>query len=430
MTDFITLFTNFDKFVNGVAADNGVDDGVGDDVGDDVTIAYEPDFTLQPRPNSHTMRKCCQHFSPQEYIVKITRPVCTDHSSGVYVTDMDNHLSDKTLQKKTYGSGITVFSLHKKELYDHFIFEIEENCVEKTITYDMQTNMNKTKYKVPVIGMLVYPTSQKPAYNFYEVSHAETEDVQKFIMIRKKMYPIGQYFIEKGLEYIKLQLPVNYFSNTLCEDGEVSYCPRKTNYAKNSMTYSFHHDMKISSIIIRPELMKFKQVSSDNRMSRYDRANPAILRKKNYHINVLDNDPAILYKFELSYRSEQTDGRWVKHGDFNGNNSNIDFTKISFDEIMANEIRIIPYSFYKSFEHIRITFIGKCKVQPKSDELFVTYEVSIPRNGKYVGFRTKISDVHSMNPFSSEEREWNKFAKQEKKRQSYHVIRDSIIYDS
>ena len=393
-----------------------------------ISTIYAPEFTLRRRPNSHTMRKIAAHSS-QEYEVEIIRPEC---SEGAYVSEMDEYLSYKD-HRHIYKPHSST-SLHKKEMYEQFLFEIEEKCVEKTNTYDKRTNMNKTKYKVPVIGVLVDPSRASQRKTFHEVEKVQKvlqKDLQKFIMIRGKMYEINKFYRENGLEYSEFKLSENYFSNTLCEDGETSYFPQKTSFMKDFLTYSFHHDMKVSSIIIRPELMKFKQVSSDNHMSRYDRANPAVLRKKHFHINVLENDPGFITKFQLLYRSEQTNGQWVKHGIFNGNVSNIDFTKISFDEITAKEIRIVPFSFHKSCEHIRLTFIGKCKLQPKSEELFVTYEVSIPRDGKYLKYASKVCDsnVHH-DYFTVEMREWKKEMMQNKKRYERQELHEKMLYDA
>jgi hypothetical protein len=408
MSNYITSFDNFcvpDEYLGAI---------------------YAPDITFERRSNSHTMRKCNMH-TMREYSVEITRPQYTGSENGVYVTEMDEHLDSKAFNHGYNNLPVTI-ALHKNELYEQFIFDIEENCVEKSTTYDKFSNMNKTKYKVPVIGVLVGITHQSSYAPQNIAFDDEKEELQKFIMIRGKIYPIGKYFRENGLEYSEIHLPENYFSKkSVCEDGETSYYPQKTSFLKDILTYSFHHDMKISSVVIRPELMKFKQVSSDNRMSRYDRANPSILRKKKYHINVLENDPGFMSKFELSYRSEQTNGQWVKHGIFNGNVSNIDFTKISFDEITAKEIRIVPLSFHKSYEHIQVTFIGKCKVQSKSEELFVTYEVSIPRDGKYMKYSSKNCDSNVNN---TENRDWKQWKVKDKKRELLNEIRERIAYDS
>ena len=408
MSDYVTSFDNFavpDEYHGAI---------------------YAPDITFERRSNSHTMRKIAMH-TVREYSVKITRPQYTGSENGVYVTEMDEYLGSKAFHHG-YNNLPATIALHKNELYEQFIFDIEENCVEKSMTYDKFSNMNKTKYKVPVIGVLVGIT-HPPSYASQRVTFDdEKEELQKFIMIRGKIYPIWKYFRENGLEYSEIHLPENYFSKkSLCEDGETSYCPQKTSFSKDMMTYSFHHDMKISSIILRPELMKFKQVSSDNRMSRYDRANPAILRKKKYHINVLENEPGFLSKFELHYRSEQTNGQWVKHGIYNGNVSSIDFSKISFDEITAKEIRIIPLSFHKSYEHIRMTFIGKCNMRPKSEELFVTYEVSIPRDGKYMKYSSTNCDS---NVTTAGNRDWKQWKMHNKKRELLNEIRERIAYDS
>lgn len=387
------------------------------EISDNVENYYNPEFTLQRRPNSHTMRKVHRHSS-QEYVVEITRPECRD---GVYVTEMDEHLNEK-VYRYNYNQPLEVV-LHKKDLYDRFIFEIEEKCVEKIISYDKRTEMNKTKYKVPAIGILTGVSSYNPKY---KSNHTNIETIQKYIMIRGKLYPIGKYFRENGLEYSEIQLPENYFStNVVYEDNETSYCPTKVNFSKDTLTYSFHHDMNISSIVMRGELMKFKKVSGDNKISKYDRMNPHLFRKMKYHIDILENDPGFVSKFQMFYRSEMTNGQWVNHGTFNGNVSATDSTKICFDEIMAKEIRIVPISMYKSCENIRINFIGKCKVQPKSDEIFVTYEVSIPRNGKYLKYSSKVCDS---NNYVSDFQDDKKFMMRNKKRYNRHEINDNIKY--
>lgn len=393
------------------------------DISDSHDSVYAPDFTVQRRPDSHTMRKYA-HDTHHEYLVKIIRPECVD---GIPVTEMDEYLGDCAFRSYDWSQTIP---LQKKELYERFIFDIEEQCVEKSTTYDKKENLNKTKYKVPAIGLLV--DHQPPSYGTVsgaKYSKVDDDDEHKFIMIRNKMYPINKYYRECGLDFGEIKLPENYFSNiSLCEDNEAVYNVSKVGYSKGVMTYSFHHSMKISSLVIRPELMKFKQVSGDNSNSRYDRMNPSLLRKKKYHINVLENEPGFVSKFEMQFRSELTNNQWMKFGVFNGNVSISDSTKISFDEIVAKEIRIIPLSFHNSFEHIQVNFIGKCPVKTKSDEIFVTYEVSVPRDGKYLGHSSKICD--SFKVPVSEFRTWNKEAKRIKKREDRHDMHQKIVYDS
>ena len=411
MTDFITSFS----FVNVNNVDN-----VDNAVNSDIATIYDPEFTVKRKSNSHTMRKCFSR-APREYIVGITRPKCTD---GIPVTEMDEYLSERAFDQYTYRP--TVIPLQKKDLYERFIFDIEECCVEKTTTYDKEHSMNKTKYKVPAIGLLVDHDSE---HSFSEPHNVDKmDDIQKFIMICGKMYPIYKYFRECGLDYGEIELPEKYFSNlSLCDVDETSYTVSKVDASKDKLTYSFHHDMKISSLVLRPELMKFKKVTADNSASRYDRRNPLLLQKQKYYINVLENDPGFLGKFEMFYRSDSTNGQWVKHGIYNGNVSISDSTKISFDEIVAKEIRIVPLSFHKSVEHIRINFIGKCPVKPKSDEIFVTYEVSIPRDGKYLNFSSKLSESSVKY---KEYREWKKDMMENKKRDARRDLHQKMNYDA
>lgn len=384
---------------------------------------YNPDYTVKRRSNSHTMRKNVSEYS-HEYNLNIVRPKCTN---GAYVTAVDEYLDYYDI-RSNHPYRVN-FALHKNELYDRFIFEIEEKCVEKTISYDKHNNMNKTKYKVPAVGMIVDLNNNHTNTSHETMIDGAKNDLHKYLMIRGKTYAIGKYFQEFGLDFHEIHLPENYFSTgSICEDGETSYCPTKTNFSKDVLTYSFHHDMKISSIVVQPELMKFKKVTGDNRInSKYDRMNPRILRKKNHHINVLENDPGFISKFEMFYRSDLTNGLWVKHGIFNGNVSISDFTKISFDEIMAKEIRIVPLSFHKSYEHIRISFIGKCDMTSKSDEIFVTYEISVPRDGKYIKYSSKVCDS---NIYTHATRDWKKIMIRDKKRFQRHTICEKIKYDA
>jgi hypothetical protein len=124
---------------------------------------YNPDFTLQRRPNSHTMRKNARDYS-HEYDLKIDRPMC---ANGSYVTAVDEYLNYYDIRSK-YPYRVH-FALHKNELYDRFIFEIEEKCAEKTISYDKYINMNKTKYKVPAIGMIVDHDNVQPTITMDEM---------------------------------------------------------------------------------------------------------------------------------------------------------------------------------------------------------------------------------------------------------------------
>jgi hypothetical protein len=104
-------------------------------------------------------------------------------------------------------------------------------------------------------------------------------------------------------------------------------------------------------------------------------------RRNASHIRVLVNDPNYIQKFELYYRSSNTDGQWVKHGIFDGNTSIYDSTKIKFDEIVAKEIRIIPIVHTGSFEKVSVTSLMHIKKrcdEPEDDS--ITYTIYLPHD--------------------------------------------------
>jgi hypothetical protein len=359
----------------------------------DFSDVYCPDVEFQRKASTHTLRQR-NYTTPTEYAVTIKRYRSDD---GIPVTQMDEYFSDKSIYCKpssygTYGSE-NVFPLGKNDMYDDFIFNIEEYCSSKSIIYDKCSNMNKTIYKVPIIGF-VQNEFHKSTHNTHDTLDTDVHD-EKFIMIRHKLYSLDKYYREVGLDYTEVNIPKNYFEDVKLDETEKYYTSHKTSFAKDNITFSFHHDMKISSLVIKPEKMSFKNVYSDNTYSRYDRHNKQLMRKQKYSIKVLENEPGFISKFELIYRSELTNGQWVKHGIYNGNISIADTVKISFDEIQVKEIRIIPISFHKTFEHVNIKFIGQNDAKPTSNELFVIYEISIPRDGKYLKYSSKISDKYN-----------------------------------
>jgi hypothetical protein len=405
MTDFITSFSNSD---------------VEYDL-DEMHNIYCPDVVLQRKAPTHTLRHKGTRFltPPHEYVVNVTRPKCDD---GIPVTEMDEYFTDKDIWVPSYYHGYkNNIPLGKKEMHDKFVFYVEELCSSKTVTFDKYSNMIKTAYKVPIIGFL---EKSEPLYHYTQPLPREDVLEQKFISIRHKLYSLDKYYREIGLEYGELNIPKDYFEHVKPDSGEHCYTPHKTSYQKEHLTFSFHHDVMISSLVLKPEKMSFKYVHGDNTHSHYERKNTSLLLKQKYFIKVLENEPGFISKFELQYRSELTHSQWVKHSIYNGNVSIADSVKISFDEIQVKEIRIVPISFHKSFDGVQISFIGKSQIKPASDEVFVTYEVCTPRDGKYLTYSSKVSEKN--NGMKSEIKNWWKFGQYQKKRDKRDLIKDSI----
>ncbi len=360
----------------------------------DFVPIYCPEFTIKSKPDSHTMRVYRGFYDrDNEYTVNISRPECPD---GIPVTDIDDmYVNDMCLY-----SSHNKLTLGKKNMFDQFVFDIEEMCVSKSIAFDKLANTIKTSYKVPIIGFMSNDKAEKRMYPSAHWSRSTIDDSVKFIKIRGKLYEVNKYYRQVGLDYVELQVPSNYFQTwsttmNLCDENEHIYPPHKKHVSDANMTYSFHHEIVISSLNLQPEFMKFYRVHGDTRHTRDERKNTKLMRKQRYSINVLDNDPGYIGKFELWFRSEITNGQWIKHGIFNGNVGITDSTKIHFDEIQVKEIRIIPLTVHKSFEHVRVNFIGKIPIMKvESDDIFVTYVVSTPRDGKYMKYSSKVPDKY------------------------------------
>lgn len=70
-----------------------------------------------------------------------------------------------------------------------------------------------------------------------------------------------------------------------------------------------------------------------------------------------------------------------------------DSTRITFDAILIRELKIVPTNFHKSFDKVKITPIGlSISSAPTSDEMFVTYTLMTPHDGKYLKFYDKVID--------------------------------------
>jgi hypothetical protein len=388
---------------------------------------YCPEYVFQRKTSTHTLRQRNYTCSP-EHVVTIKRPRCED---GIPITELDQYLSDKSIYSsgRTYGKYVSEneVSLGKKEMYEAFLFYSEEFCSSKTVTYDRTSNMTKTTYQVPIIGYFASKFgntsySHSPISAMVDMKMANDE---KFIMVNRKMYSLDKYYREVGLDYVEVNVPANYSTDTNLDDGEHYYSSDKVACFKDNITYSFHHEVNISSLIIKPEKMSFKHVHGDNTYSRFERRNPSLMRKPKYFINVLENEPGFISKFELQYRSELTHGQWFKHGIYNGNISMADCVKISFDEIQVKEVRIVPISFHKSFEKVQIKFVGNNTVQVTADDVFVIYELSTPRDGKYLTYSSKVLEKSNISK-KSFEKDLKRWRYGKKHREHDDMINDCI----
>jgi len=93
------------------------------------------------------------------------------------------------------------------------------------------------------------------------------------------------------------------------------------------------------------------------------------------------NEPGYLTKFELHYRSTQSNGQWIKLGLFDGNSNYHESIKVVLDEpVIAKELRLIPVSYEKSFDKVVVMpFTTIVPDETSAIDATVKYMIDIPR---------------------------------------------------
>ena len=349
-------------------------------------------------PQGHTFRHRYNGYSNgNRGRLECTRPHMKD--STVPITEADSLLSYRDIHTMTYASGYGMhgFTLQKRELFDDFIEACEEFATEKNVTYDRKTGLDEYEYIVPIVDHLnlnkipcredIYdpqPCSKKGVNKPKQQQQSKKNKKRswKYYEMKKQSKAESHYVIIDGNrynpDYIYKRIagsvvPIIMHPNQEIKyDDDEGFLRSKTSISKTSVTVTFPKDSEVNGIVLNPEPMKFEYV--------YDTRVRGGRRNASY-IRVLENDPNYIQKFELYYRSSNTDGQWVKHGIFDGNSSMFDSTKIKFDEIVAKEFRLIPITHTGSFEKISVIslmHIEKRCDEPEDDS--VTYTVYLPHD--------------------------------------------------
>jgi len=316
------------------------------------------------------------------------------------ITDVDSLLSYRdiyTMAHSRSSYGMNAFNLEKCELFNDFIEACEEFATEKNVTYDRKSGLDKYDYVVPIVDYLnlskipcrediydpkpcskkvnVQPRQQmqskknkKRSWKYYEMKKRANDD-SHYVIIDGNRYNSDYIYKRSATGFDPIVMHPN---KEIKYDDDEGVMRSKTSTSKTSVTITFPKDSEVNGIVLHPEPMKFEYVY-DTRV-RGGRCNTS-------HIRVLANDPNYIQKFELYYRSSNTDGQWVNHGIFDGNSSIFDSTKIKFDEIVAKELRLIPITHTGSFEKISVTTLmhmEKRYDEPEDDS--ITYTVYLPHD--------------------------------------------------
>jgi hypothetical protein len=91
----------------------------------------------------------------------------------------------------------------------------------------------------------------------------------------------------------------------------------------------------------------------------------------------------------------------------------------------VKEVRIVPISFHKSFEKVQIKFVGNNTVQVTAVDVFVIYELSTPRDGKYLTYSSKVLEKSNVSK-KSFERDLKRWRCGKKHREHDDMINDCI----
>jgi hypothetical protein len=361
----------------------------------DNTGLYCPDFSITRLPTKKSTRRITNGWNTYDQDeITIIRP-SSDDRKLVPITEVDAYIHNKDLRITE-----TNIILHKHGMFDTIHNALETYATDMTESYDPRINMFKRKYTVPVIGFLTCEKRDTSfgtdsAYfktkmqTYYRSDYTMSQPRERFIIIDGDKYSKWKIYRRISGRLVPLHLPTNYDFNAkaIVNDGEQTFRVAKTTISKSHITMTFPADVQLSGLSIHPEKLKFESIHSSTIHCH------GKCTKPKHCISCLDNDPCFVMSFKISIRSSLTDG-WIPYGTFSGNTSIFDSTRISFDPIMVKEMRIIPTNYHRAFDKIELFPIGpSISTTPTSDNTFVTYTLTTPRDGKYLNQYDKCADT-------------------------------------
>lgn len=342
---------------------------------------YFPDFTLVRKNTGHTKRRTFPYSDATNTKLDISRQ--PDENDMIPVTDVDDLLSDFEI-----AAGTTELTLRKANTFANVKEALELYSTEVTKTYDSKTNLEKHIYCVPVVGYLKNSiTSNTKSSNHKSQSNTSDSEMsrkERFIIIDNHKYSCDKVYKPHSGMYIPFVIP---------NIPEVELSPQmqyfrisKTSFEGNTFTFTLPIPMRISGFAMRAEPFKYNYVHSTAFHCNHK------CQKQKHSIRVLSNNPGFIKKFDLSFRSPDTQGKWVEMGKFDGSKSIFSHDLIQFDEILTKEFRITVTDYEGNIEKIRVEPFGKMISSNQIDSSTVTYTLHTPRDGHYVRKYEKRSD--------------------------------------
>ena len=332
-----------------------------------------------------------------------------DYCNGIPTTDIDSllpmgYIYMSYARKGRWGYYGTAFPLSHCRLYDTLIDALEKNYISKTSTYDKRTGFDEMVYTVDATGNIdtaslyhddIYQPIACPKKTYNKQTSQQKTSRRKFcswrayntkknavadynyIIINGNKYSVNNVYKRSGNDFVPVIIHKTPDTPILNID-EVSI--RNHCSINIAITVNFSKDTVLNGLVLMPEPMKFENIYEDN-VTRRSQRNRRSRRNGLGYIKCLTNDPGFITKFELYYRSSLTNSQWIKYNIFDGNVSNHEPVKIVFDEtITAKQIRLVPLSYYKSFDKVIVTPFATKIPDDNDNDGTVTYIVNTPRN--------------------------------------------------
>jgi len=337
---------------------------------------YAPDFSLVSRKNGHTKRRTFPYRDVTDSKLEIER--FTDENGLVPVTDVDELFSEFEI-----STGTTELTLSKSNKFNDVKDALEMYSTSVTKTFDSKSNMQKHIYSVPVVGYIKGHVGQKALTN--KGNTAEIHKKERFIIIDDHKYSCDKTYKPHAGMYIPLVFP-SIEEVSIPEDSQY-FRIDKISFETNTFTFTLPTPIKMTGFGLRPEIFKYEKIHST--AFHCDQK----CQKDKHCINVLSNNPGFIKRFELSFRSPETNGKWVELGKFNGSKSIFSHDLITFDETLIKEFRVNVIEHEGNIEKIRVEPFGKMIYSNTIEETSsVTYTLYTPRDGHYVRRFEKRSD--------------------------------------
>jgi len=346
------------------------------------------------KPSGHTFRNTYNRdYNQIRNTMSCSRP-CDEHGM-IPITEVDSLLSYRDIQYMNTPRNYGVVSLDKRNLFNDMINHCDKFATNKSITYDKMSGLDHYEYEVPVTNHInpakiphqedindphpcqqtnlkmtlkQNPTSKKHkkrSYRYYETQKKAIIEALT-IQIDGNTYNINHIYKRTSNGFS----PIIFHSipAIMLNDDERPVLSKITSN-KISITVTFPSDTSINGFILKPEPMNIVNIYGDRTTS---------------YIRVLNNEPNFVSKFKLYYRSSDSNGQWIEHGIYDGNDSIFSSTKISIDELVAKEIRIIPISHTGSFDKVSLNvFNHYIKLIDTPMNNSIKYELKLPHNFRH-----------------------------------------------